>query len=105
MVGVKPVLVRALVLPVTWVAELAAVVQLVDVQLPELRSWTAETVSTTAAARTASVLPLWKIVCWLVVSTVRTGVAEAFWIWKAVVELEAFSDSSVPVNLLLPVKV
>ena len=63
MVGVKPVLVRAEVLPVTWAALLAPVVQSVAVQLAELRSWTEVEVSTVAAARVASVPELWKIDC------------------------------------------
>ena len=105
MVGVKPVLVKVDVLPVRWVAELAAVVQLVAVQLAEFRSWVATAVSTEAAARTASVPLLVRIVCWLVESTVKIGVVELFWIWKEVTELTLFCSSVVPVNLLLPVKV
>ena len=56
-------LVRADTLPAVCVAELAAVVQLMLVQLAELRSCVAPAVSTTAAFRVASVLPLWKIDC------------------------------------------
>src|SRR5436305_508531 len=41
----------------------------------------------------------------LVVSAVSSELPPAFWIWKAVVESTEFLDRTVPVNLLLPVKV
>src|SRR5579862_3851825 len=42
---------------------------------------------------------------WVVSAMNKLDVPALFWIWKAVVESAEFCDRTVPVNLLLPVKV